>query len=201
MKTLLFFFTILFLQKVHAQIQTQAGNGYNGNTPEGESLTLPKDFSDGWVKDDKGNKRVLKLKFRVSDQAILFMKDGNEYAAKGDVRKFEYADAETGESHIFRKIPSLNKFVEVLNDSLKITLLTLYSESESENTDYADVKRKSKDLEKTYYISEKDKVTKIKFTKKELTKQFPKLEIYFKDYKLDLKKMDDVKAIFMFLNK
>jgi hypothetical protein len=110
-------------------------------------------------------------------------------------------DAETGQSHIFKKIISPNKFVEVLNDSLKITLLTLYSESESENTDYADVKRKSKDLEKTYYISENDKVTKIKFTKKELIKQFPKLEIYFKEYKIDLKKMEDVNTMFTFLNK
>jgi hypothetical protein len=201
MKTLLLFFAILFFQNLHAQIQTQSGNTYNGNTPEDESLTLPKDFADGWILDDKGNKRVLKIKFRINDQEILFTKDGNTYSAKGDLRKFAFVDAETGQSHIFKKIISPNKFVEVLNDSIKITLLTLYSESESENTDYADVKRKSKDLEKTYYISENDKVTKIKFTKKELIKQFPKLEIYFKEYKIDLKKMEDVNTMFTFLNK
>jgi hypothetical protein len=67
MKTLLLFFAILFFQNLHAQIQTQSGNTYNGNTPEDESLTLPKDFADGWILDDKGNKRVLKIKFRIND--------------------------------------------------------------------------------------------------------------------------------------
>jgi hypothetical protein len=196
-------FIILFLVLVFikTKAQIQSGNSYIGSVPEGEALCKPSEFADGWIEDDKGNKQMLKLKFRIKNQEILFTKDGNTFAAKGSVRKFSYTDAETGESHFFKKIATLNKFVEVLNDSLKITLVTLYTESESENTDYADVKRKSKDLEKTYYIFDNEKLTKIKLTKKEILKLYPKLKSYFKENKIDLKNRQDLNALFLILNK